>query len=95
MIRLQWENVDLDRGWIRFEADDRKGGRDDSAVRISAETIKALRKIRAKEGEVFPWPCSYTYLWSEFGRVLRIAGLPSDCKSKFHRIRPASSPPLT
>ena len=36
---------------------------------------------------MFPWPYSYTYLWTEYGRLLRLAGLPSDAKSKFHRIR--------
>jgi len=87
IINLEWGNVDLERGWVRFTAEDRKGARDDSAVRISSDTVEALRRIRAKDGPVFPWPYCYTYRWNELGRILRLAGLPADAKSKFHRIR--------
>ncbi len=91
VIGLDWANVDLDRGWVRFVAEDRKGARDDSAVRISDETIDALRKLRERQepGEpaVFPLPFAHSSLWGHFTRILKRAGLPTDAKSKFHRIR--------
>jgi integrase len=87
VIRLKWGDVDLARGWIRFKAENRKGGRDDSVVRLSSETVAALKQIRGKEGPVFPWPWCQSYLWKAFGDILKRAGLPHDGKSKFHRIR--------
>ncbi len=87
IINLKWENVDLKRKWIRFEAEDRKGAREDSAVQLSDDAVAALQRIKADVGPVFPWPYNYTYLWREFGKLLRLAGLSSDAKSKFHRIR--------
>jgi integrase len=87
IMQLDWSNVDLARKWVRFRAEDRKGGRDDSTARLSDETIAALRKLRAKEGPVFPWPYAYNHLWVHYGKILKLAGLPNDSKSKFHRIR--------
>jgi integrase len=87
VVALEWPNIDLRRKWVRFPAETRKGGRDDSAVRLSDDAVAALRKIRAKEGPVFPWPWSPTYLWHRYGSILRRAGLPDDRMSKFHRIR--------
>ena len=56
-------------------------------MRLGADAVKALRKIRADDGPVFVWPFSFTYLWYELSRIQKLAGLPTDCKSKFHRIR--------
>ena len=36
---------------------------------------------------MFQWPHHPTYLWQRFARLLKLAGLPTDRKSKFHRIR--------
>lgn len=87
IIHLDWSNVDLRKQWVRFPAEDRKGGGDDSAVRLSDDAVSALRKIQTSEGLVFPWPNCYTYLWRRYGEILKAAGLPCDHKSKFHRIR--------
>jgi integrase len=87
IMALTWDRVDLDSRWVRFRAEERKGGREDSAVRLSVDAVKALRKIRAEDGSVFPWPLTFTYLWYRLSKILVAAGLPTDCKSKFHRIR--------
>jgi integrase len=88
IMALTWDRVDLDTRWVRFRAEERKGGREDSAVRLSTDAVKALRKIRGDGvGDVFPWPFSFTYLWRELSRIQKLAGLPTDAKSKFHRIR--------
>lgn len=87
VIHLRWADVDLPRKFLRFDAEYRKGGAEDNPVRLSDETVAALRLLPKESELVFPWPMSYTYLWHEFGRILKLAGLPSDCRSKFHRIR--------
>jgi integrase len=87
IMHLEWADVDTKRKWLRFAAEFRKGGRDDNSMRLSAETIAALRKLPKESELVFPWPYSPTYLWHEFGRILQASGLPSDSRCKFHRIR--------
>ncbi len=87
IMHLAWVDVDTKGGWLRFGAEFRKGGRDDNAMRLSADTIAALRKLPKEYELVFPWPYCYTYLWKKFGEILRLAELPSDFRCKFHRIR--------
>jgi integrase len=87
VMALTWDRVDLESRWVVFRAEERKGAREDSAVRLSKETIAALKKIRGDREEVFPWPYSRTYLWYVLTRILESAGLPMDARSKFHRIR--------
>ncbi len=87
VMALTWDRVDLRTRWVRFRAEERKGGVEDSPVRLSRDAAAALRKLPHNSAEVFPWPRSKTYLWHQYGRLLKEAGLPSDAKSKFHRIR--------
>jgi integrase len=87
ILGLTWNRVDLKDRWVRFAAEYRKGGSDDSAVQISRETAQALDRIRGGRGPVFPWPYSHTYLWQRFGKILRLAELDDGPRSKFHRIR--------
>ena len=87
IMALTWDCVDLQSGWVRFRAEERKGGTDDSAVKLSREAVAALKKLRGDNELVFHWPYSYTYLWHELARIQKLAGLPTDAQSKFHRIR--------
>jgi integrase len=83
-----WENVDLEGGWVYVPAEHRKGGRRDRLYKLAPDTVHALRLIRYTEtGPAFPWPYSPNYLWNLYNRILEQAGLPTDRKSKFHRIR--------
>jgi integrase len=87
LMGLDWPNVDLDAGWVRFPAEIRKGGKRDKTFRLHAETLAALRTIKRPDGNVLPWPYSSTYLYRLYDRILKRAGLPTDRKSKFHRLR--------
>lgn len=89
IMALSWDRVDLKTRWVRFRAEERKGGREDSSVQLSREAVASLKKIRgdSDDGPVFPWPYSHTYLWHELSRIQALAGLPTDAQSKFHRIR--------
>lgn len=84
---LRWADVDLEGGWLRVPAEVRKGRRRDRLYQLSDEALVCLRAIRRGPGLMFQWPYCRTYLWDKFGAVLRRAGLPSDGRSKFHRIR--------
>jgi len=87
ILGLTWANVDLANGWIRCPAETRKGGHQDRVYRIDSTTIAALKRIKKSPGMVFQWPYHAGYIWHKFGEVLQRAGLPTDAKSKFHRIR--------
>jgi integrase len=88
ILDLQWTDLDLTNRWMVAPARTRKGGRSDEAYHLHPDTVAALRVIHSRHRkEVFPWPHHPTYIWQKFGRVLRLAGLPHDRKSKFHRIR--------
>lgn len=85
---IEWENVDLDGGWVHIPAERRKGGRRDRLYKLAPDTLQLLRLIHVTEkGPVFPWPYSPNYLWNLYEKILERAGLPTDRKSKFHRIR--------
>ena len=87
VISLRWDRVDLKNGWVRFDAEDRKGATADTAAPIAAETVEALKRIKRPEGLVFRWPYSETYLYRKLGKIMARAGLPDNRLYKFHAIR--------
>jgi integrase len=71
VMELTWDRVDLTRGWVRFDAEDRKGGRADNTLPIAADTIVALKNIRRHgEGLAFPWPYSPTYIYRRLAKIM-------------------------
>jgi len=68
----------------------RKGQRRDRLYSLQASTVEILRKVaKANTGDdqLFPWDRSETYIYKRFNEVLKSAGLPTDRRSKFHRLR--------
>jgi integrase len=87
VMALEWDHVDLDRGWVTFVAEHRKGGRADAVHKIGSDCVSLLRTMKRPSGKVFPWPWEITYLWRQYGELLKSAGLSTDRRSKFHRMR--------
>lgn len=87
VMSLHWDQVDLKNGWIRFIAEDRKGARSDNVLPIAKDTIAALTAIKRREGLVFPWPWSATYIYKKIGRIMVRADLPDNRWYKFHVLR--------
>lgn len=87
VMQLTWDRVDLKNGWVRFDAEDRKGATADNALPIAAYTIEALAIIKKRDGLVFRWPYSSTYIYNRFGKIMRRAGLPDNALYKFHVLR--------
>ncbi len=88
VLELRWADVDLETGWVNFRAESRKGGRQDNPCRLNATAIEALQRIRQPERElVFPWPQHPSCLYYKYAAILKSAGLATDAKSKFHRMR--------
>jgi len=87
MMQIEWSGCDLDAGWLELPAELRKGGASDRQYRIPPETIKLLRKMPQKKRGPFDCEMCKATLYHRFGRILKAAGLPTDRRSKFHRIR--------
>lgn len=67
----------------------RKGRTRDRLYPLEPSTLKALQALLShhRDGLLFPDPYSSTYLYNRFNKLLERAKLPSDRRSKFHRIR--------
>lgn len=73
---------------VIFRAEGRKGRRRDIMREISVECADALMAVRRGPGDTaIPWDRCYTSRWDILKRILKRAGLPSDRRCKFHRIR--------
>lgn len=88
IMQLKWEHVDMDGRWLHVPAEIRKGKRQDMLYRLAPETMAFLLMQRRHTPEfILPWDRHPSYLWQAFGRLLKSAGLPTDRRSKFHRLR--------
>jgi len=90
VMQLTWDHVDLEAGWLTVPAEFRKGKTRDVVSRIHPQTIEALKELQSHgkvTDRIFPWRRADTTLWDHLSKILQSAGLPSDCRSKFHRIR--------
>jgi len=86
--QIEWSHVDLDDSWLIVPAENRKFGTRAKTFRLHPDTVAALRLIQRPTRQlVFSWPLNKTCLWERFTDILRMAGLPTDRRSKFHRIR--------
>lgn len=68
----------------------RKGCRRDRLYSLHEQASVALMSLRKQIGNadrLFPFPYSSTYVYKRLNIILKRAGLPSDRKSKFHRMR--------
>jgi len=86
MLALRWDGVDLDGLTVYLPAEVRKGGQVDRVYPISEQTAQLLRRL-PREYRPFFWPYDQATMYNRLKRMLTKGGLPSDRRSKFHRIR--------
>lgn len=87
-MQARWSDVDLAGGWLHVPAETRKDRKRDRQYRLSAEAVAALERIREPARElVYPWPLDPSSLYNHLRSILRAAGLTTDRRSKFHRLR--------
>ena len=75
--------------YLLVPASARKGKTRDRLYALQDETVEAIKRLleRHDDAELFPWPFGENYIYRRFDAILRRAGLPTDRRSKFHRIR--------
>jgi len=80
----------LQGGYLLVPAAFRKGQRRDRLYSLQPVTIELVKRTVAANkttDDIFPWDRSETYIYRRFNSILKSAGLPTDRRSKFHRIR--------
>ena len=88
VLALQWDSIDFTNQWVRFPAETRKGRAADKTFKLRPDSIEAIQRIsEPARNTVFVWPYAQNYLWNRFAKILERADLPTDRRSKFHRIR--------
>lgn len=78
--------------WVTVRAEYRKGKKRDKRFKLRKCTIDGIAELRRltngkRVKRVFEFPYSSTYLWNKFNKVLEAAGLPTDRRSKYHKMR--------
>ena len=88
ITELRWEFYDPGSRWLQIPAEIRKGKRKGRIVRLGEDTAKMLKQIGSPKRQlIFPWAKDLSLLWAEYEKVLTLAKLPTDRRSKFHRLR--------
>ncbi len=85
VMQIDW--CQIQRNWLTIPAEHRKGKRRDRQYMLSQETMTALSKLPRTQRLVFHWPFNRLFLWGRWGYIIKRAGLSTDRKSKFHRLR--------
>jgi integrase len=85
---LEVEIADYQRPHLLVRGEARKGRKRDRLYRLTAGTCGQIDELLdgRTDGLVFDWGLTRTYLWREFGRVVRAAGLDGR-RVSFHQIR--------
>jgi integrase len=85
---LELKSCDVRGCNVIFRAEQRKGRRRDIMREISVACAGALLAVRrGPDDTAIPWDRHRTCVWRLLKGILQRAGLPSDRRCKFHRIR--------
>jgi len=79
----------LQGNFLLVPAEVRKGKTRDRLYPLNADTVQAVQRLqKSHEDELlFCWPYSQTYFYKRYDAILRRAKLPTDRRSKAHRVR--------
>lgn len=85
-LSLEWAWLDSD-GWLRIPARVRKGRRKSANYHLKPLTLSLLSAMKRDRELIFEFPGCLTTFYGHYGRLLRLAGLPDDRRSKPQRMR--------
>lgn len=85
----QLKRSSIQGSFLLVPAHFRKGKTRDKLFALEPETLESLKSLMVlhRREELFPWDRSETYIYYKYNKILERAGLSSDSRSKFHRIR--------
>lgn len=88
LLACQWDWLDTESATLLIPAEARKGQDSDALFMLGPSTMAALARLKPAGQElILPWPQSQATFYSRYGDILLRAGLPTDRKSKTHRMR--------
>lgn len=91
LMQAEWSMLDIPGRAMILPAEIRKGGRDDMRHRLTATTVNLLATIKSDRELIWEWPYDLKYVWLKYRGIRERAGLPTDRKSSFHRIRKSAA----
>jgi integrase len=85
---IRWNEIDFATG-VLFVPAERMKNLVEQTFTLHPQTIEAIvATLPPRRRLVFSWPFSKPHvLWDRLRKLLKLAGLPDDCKSMFHRLR--------
>jgi integrase len=87
-LALEWSMLDMESGLLTVPYTIRKGQSSDETYKLTSETLAILARMKAAgHRRIFPWPLSLSSFFNHYKKLLTQAGLPTDRKSKTHRMR--------
>lgn len=78
LMALRREDLDLEKGTLITRASDNKAKRDE-AIPLHPVVMEHLRLLKGESRFPLGWPHDPRYLWVEFGRIQREAGIHLPC----------------
>lgn len=89
-LQIRLVDVDLTTGWFRIRGETRKNRTRDLVRRLPAEVLPRFRRFVEHDPArklLFPIDCCYETVFNRYKIALRMAGLPCDRESMYHRMR--------
>lgn len=91
VMHVRIENLDVKRAMLTIPAELRKNKTRDLVFQLAPDTLRALLPLVDGEEDhkrpIFAWPTWPSHIYWHYNKILKRAGLPTDSRSKFHRIR--------
>jgi integrase len=89
LMSLKYEHINFDMATMYVPAEFRKGKRSDKIFSLPPVIIESLRALgqRPDSDPLFPWNLTTCMLFKKLKTIHRRAGLPTDRRSMFHRMR--------
>jgi integrase len=88
LLQARWEHLDFVSGSLNLPAEIRKAKRSDKINPLRPHTMEVLARMKQGGHDlIWPWPWGDGTFYSHLNRQLRRAHLPTDRKSKTHRMR--------
>jgi integrase len=88
VLGLRWDDLDVDTGWLTIRAELRKGKKNPLMRKLRPGTLESLRAmILPKRDVIFAWDRNFTQLFPHYKKIRERAGLATDRRSGFHRMR--------
>lgn len=86
---MKCKRSNLNGCYLLVPAENRKGKTRDMLFELSSETqhLVSLLTLAHRYELLFPWDRCSTYIYTRYKRILKRAGLPTDAKSNFHKLR--------